>query len=179
MAGFIPELTTRVTVEVDTSGLDDALNLISSDDILSEIPSLTELFEDSKNKLLDSKTPIGEAVSKALVSNQENIISSKHYITGMMAGSVDIMGDGEDFLVGNTAMSVDGFPYPLAIEKGTRSHYISPNTFNALHWKEGSKDYYSKGHIVSGIKADPFVQPSIDDTLYQIDTIVNDVLKDL
>lgn len=172
---FIPEITTRVTVEVDTSAIDDALNVINSSELLSDIPSLTDTLETAKNKLTDSKIPLGQAVSKRLQSNQENIISSKHYITGAMANSVDIMGDGADFLVGNTASSVDGFPYPLAIEEGTSPHWVEPVTFSALHWE----DKFSKGHMVSGIKADPFVQPSIDNTIDDIDDIINDVLGDL
>ena len=111
--------------------------------------------------------------------NQENIIGSKHFITGAMSESVDISADGKDRLVGNTACSVDGFPYPLAIEKGTVSHWIEPITYDALHWVEGGTDYFSKGHMVSGINADPFVQASIDDTIYDIEQIVKDALGDL
>ena len=172
--GFEPELVTRVTVEVDTSGIDDAISQIGNT-ILGDVGIVEEL-ESTKQKLEDIKEPVAQSVAEALSSNQENIISSKHYITGMMANSVDIQEDGEDRLVFNSAESVDGFPYPLAIEKGTRSHWIAPVTFSALHW-DGDK--FSKGHQVSGIQADPFVQPSIDDTMYQIDTILNEYLGDL
>lgn len=167
MSGFIPELTTRVTVETDTSELDNAISLIQSDSILSQI-GLADELEQIKNKVEKAKSPLAEAIAKRLQSNQENIISSKHYITGMMANSVDITGDGEDYLVGNTAMNYNGFPYPLAIEKGSRSHWVAPVTFNALHW-DGDK--FSKGHMVSGITADPFVDPSIQDTIYDIEQI--------
>ena len=172
MSGFIPELTTRVHVEVDSSDIDEAINRISGG-ILGGTSIVGDL-ESTKNKLESLREPLAESVAKALSSNQENIISSKHYITGMMANSVDLTNDGGDYLVGNTAMSPDGFPYPLAIEKGTRSHWIAPNTFSALHW-DGNK--FSKGHMVSGIKPDPFVDPSIDDTMHQIDSIVDSILK--
>lgn len=174
MSGFIPELTTRVHVEVDSSDIDEAINRISGG-ILGGT-SIVEELESTKNKLEGLREPLAESVAKALSSNQENIISSKHYITGMMANSVDLTNDGGDYLVGNTAMSPDGFPYPLAIEKGTRSHWIAPKTASVLHW-DGDK--FSKGHRVSGIKPDPFVDPSIDDTMHQIDTIVDELLKDL
>ena len=174
MSGFIPELTTRVYVEVDSSDIDEAINRISGG-ILGGT-SIVEELESTKNKLESLREPLAESVAKALSSNQENIISSKHYITGMMANSVDLTNDGGDYLVGNTAMSVDGFPYPLAIEKGTRSHWIAPKTASVLHW-DGDK--FSKGHMVSGINPDPFVDPSIDDTMYQIDSIVDELLKDL
>lgn len=177
MSGFIPELTTRVTVEVDTAELDEAINIMNGSILAGT--SIVEELESTKNKLENIREPLAESVAKALSSNQENIISSKHYITGMMANSVDLTNDGEDYLVGNTAMSVDGFPYPLAIEKGTKSHWVEPNTFSALHWSDDSGEHWSKGHMVSGIDADPFVDPSIDDTIYQIDSIVDEILKDL
>ena len=176
MSQFIPEITTRVTVNIDTSELDNALNVIESDEILSDIPSLTEEVETRKDHLLSLKEPFGRAVAEQLSSNQENIISSKHYITGMMSNSVDVMNDGDDFLVGNTAESPEGFPYPLAIEKGTRSHWVEPNTYDALHWFDDDGEHFSKGHVVGGITPDPFVDPSIDDTMYDIDEIIDEFL---
>ena len=167
---FIPEITTRVHVEVDTSELDNAISIVEGDSILSEM-GLTTILEDTKSKLNKLKKPLTDAVSDRLKDNQENIISSKHYKTGMMSQSVDKQGGGEDVLVGNTASSPDGFPYPLAIEKGTKSHWVAPVTFDALHWTDSSGEYWSRGHMVSGIKPDPFVEPSIQDTLDHIDRI--------
>ena len=171
---FIPEITTRVSVEVDSSDIDEAINRISGG-ILGGTSIVGEL-EAKKERLETIGKQLPDVIAANLQFNQENIISSKHFKSGMMAQSVDIESDGDDRLVGNTASSVDGFPYPLAIEKGTRSHWVSPNTFSALHW-DGDK--FSKGHMVSGIKPDPFVDPSIDDTMYQIDSIVDELLKDL
>lgn len=171
---FIPDITTRVHVEVDTKELDNAINLIEGDSILSGM-GLTDLLENTKNRLNNLKKPLTDAVADRLKDNQENIISSKHYVTGMMAQSVDKRGDGEDVLVGNTASSVDGFPYPLAIEKGTKSHYVAPVTFNYLHWTDSSGEHFSRGHMVSGIKPDPFVEPSIQDTLDDIERILDGV----
>lgn len=167
---FIPEITTRVHVEVDTSELDNAISIVEGDSILSEM-GLTTILEDTKSKLNKLKKPLTDAVSDRLKDNQENIISSKHHKSGMMSQSVDKQGDGEDVLVGNTASSPDGFPYPLAIEKGTKSHWVAPVTFDALHWTDSSGEYWSRGHMVSGIKPDPFVEPSIQDTLDDIDRI--------
>ena len=36
--------------------------------------------------------------------------------------------------------------------------------------KQGIRHYFSKGHMVSGIDAEYFVDNSIDDTLYDIET---------
>ena len=174
MPGFIPEITTRVKVEIDLSGIDEALDIIQSDDVLSDIPSLTDELNERRTQLQSLQSPLGEAISKSLKSNQEMIISSKHYITGMMANSVDIFSDGDDYLVGNTAMSVDGFPYPLAIETGRRE--VFPIEAKMLRWFEGgnfSKPVFAKHS--SSVKRDPFVEPSIEDTMYDIDEIVDDI----
>jgi hypothetical protein len=166
---FIPEITTRVHVELDTSELDNALSVIQSDEILSEI-GLAEELEETKETLTNLKEPLAEAVAEALQSNQEMIISSKHHVSGMMAESVDITEDGDDYLVGNTASSVDGFPYPLAIETGRREVY--PVDAKVLRWFEGgdfSKPVFARRS--SSVKADPFVEPSIEDTIYDIESI--------
>ena len=171
---FVPEITTRVSVEVDSSDIDEAINRISGG-ILGGTSIVGEL-EAKKERLETIGKQLPDVIAADLRFNQENIISSKHFKSGMMAQSVDIESDGDDRLVGNTASSVDGFPYPLAIEKGTRSHWVSPNTFSALHW-DGDK--FSKGHMVSGIKPDPFVEPSISDTMYDIDKFLEDFIGDL
>jgi len=174
---FIPELTTRVSVEVDTSELDNAIQVAESDDIISQI-GLGDILAEKKNTIFNLRAPLAKAVAEGLQFNQENIIASKHHISGMMS-SVDIDEDGPDFLVGTTAASVDGFPYPLAIEKGSKDHWVAPVTYDALHWVHDDKDMFSKGHMVSGITADPFVEPSIKNTMWDIDEIIDEVLGDL
>ena len=166
---FTPEITTRIHIEMDTDNIDQAINLCNSDEILSDLP-ITELLEETKSELTELKEPLGDAVSERLQYNQSKIISSKHFKTGMMANSVDISRDGEDWLVGDTASSVDGFPYPLAIDQGSKSHWVAPVTFSYLHWTDTDGHHFSKGHMVRGIDAEYFVDNSIDDTLYDIDT---------
>lgn len=166
---FTPEITTRIHIEMDTDNIDQAINLCNSDELLSDLP-IIELLEETKSELTELKEPLGDAVSERLQYNQSKIISSKHFKTGMMANSVDISRDGEDWLVGDTASSVDGFPYPLAIDQGSKSHWVAPVTFNYLHWIEDGKNYFSKGHTVKGIDAEYFVDNSIDDTLYDIES---------
>lgn len=175
MAEFIPEITTRVTVRIHSDSVDEGINRIESDPFLSQCPSLVELLNQKKNQLQELEQPVANAVAERLQSNQEMLISSKHYITGMMASSVDISQDGSDYLVGNTATSVDGFPYPLAIETGRRAVY--PIEKKVLRWFEGGlggTPVFS--HYSSAVAADPFVKPSIDDTIYDIEQIVRDEL---
>ena len=49
--------------------------------------------------------------------------------------------------------------YAIYQDQGTRDHMIYPNKAKALHW--GGK-YFSKGHMVSGIKGKHFVDKSFE-----------------
>ena len=49
--------------------------------------------------------------------------------------------------------------YAIYQDQGTRDHMIYPNKAKALHW--GDK-YFSKGHMVSGIKGKHFVDKSFE-----------------
>lgn len=173
---FIPEITTRITTKVHADSIDEAINKIESDPYLSKCPSIMETLQNKKNQLEGLEQPVSEAVAERLSSNQETIISTKHYITGMMANSVDISQDGNDYLVGNTAMSVDGFPYPLAIENGRRA--VFPVEKKVLRWFNGGiggTPIFSK---YSGpVAADPFVEPSINTTIEDIEDIVSNAIR--
>lgn len=181
MSGFIPEITTTITATANTENLQESIGLMQNSEILSEcfsdVISYLQSKKEETEKLVD---PLALAASESLSAYQSAIIKTKHYVTGMMANSVDVMKDGEGvYLVGNTAMSVDGFPYPLAIEEGTRDHYVAPVTFDALHWidKMTGEDRFSKGHMVSGIKADPFVDYSIQNLEAAIEDILNPMIQ--
>ena len=177
MAGFIPDLITRITVNVHSDSVDDAISRIESDPYLSQCPSLIDRLQNKKNQLENLEQPVAAAVAERLQSNQETIISTKHYITGMMANSVDISQDGRDYLVGNTATSYDGFPYPLAIEKGRRE--VFPVEKKWLRWFEGGQiggtPIFAKRS--KSVAADPFVEPSIDTTIEDIEEIVREQLR--
>lgn len=179
MVGFIPDITTRITVNVHSDSIDEAINRIESDPYLSKCTSITETLREKQNQLNDLEQPVAASVAERLQSNQEMIISSKHYITGMMANSVDISQDGNDYLVGNTATSYDGFPYPLAIETGRRE--VFPVEKKMLRWFEGGvmggTPVFAKHS--RAVAADPFVQPSIDDTIYDIEEIVREHVRGL
>jgi len=49
--------------------------------------------------------------------------------------------------------------YAIYQDQGTRDHMIYPNKAKALHW-DGK--YFSKGHMVSGIKGKHFVEQSFN-----------------
>ena len=173
---FIPEITTRVTTKVHADSIDEAINKIESNPYLSKCPNIIETLQNKKNQLEGLEEPVSRAVAERLSSNQETIISTKHYITGKMANSVDISQDGNDYLVGNTAVSVDGFPYPLAIENGRRA--VFPVEKKVLRWFSGGiggTPIFSK---YSGpVAADPFVEPSINTTIEDIEDIISNIIR--
>lgn len=43
-------------------------------------------------------------------------------------------------------------------DEGTKRHYVYPRQKKALHWVEGGKGMFSKGHWVSGIKAHKYTE---------------------
>lgn len=38
------------------------------------------------------------------------------------------------------------------LELGTIAHYVEPRNKKVLHWESDGKDFFSRGHVVSGIK---------------------------
>lgn len=183
MSGFIPEITTTVSVNADTSEIEKSINIMLDNEILSQcFDDVIDYLVEKEEETIKLADPTALAVSEALSAYQSAIIKTKHYITGMMENSVDVMQDGEGvYLVGNTAMSVDGFPYPLAIETGSVGHWVAPVTFKALHWEDKltGEDRFSKGHYVSGIKADPYVDYSIQNLADAVDEIVNPIIDEI
>ena len=181
MSGFIPEITTTVTVQTKSTDLDKSIDLLKSDEItLTCFSDVIEHLENTKNQLDNVSDEMALAVSESLQSHQSQIISMKHRFTGMMMNSVDITKDGQaKYLVGNTATSVEGFPYPLAIETGRRE--VFPINAKMLRWWTGA---WFSGDVVfakrsSSVPADPFVQPSIDLTMGTVEEIINNFMNNL
>lgn len=181
MSGFIPEITTTITVNHNLDEIDNAINTLQGSEITATCFSeVVEMLGNLKSEFEEVKDPLAESFATTLSANQSQIISMYHKSTGMMMNSVDISKDGDGvYLVGNTATSVDGFPYPLAIEQGTRDHWVSPVTFDALHWTDSTGEHWSKGHMVSGITADPYVDDSIDFTWSVAEDIINETYEDI
>ena len=64
-----------------------------------------------------------------------------------------------DSLTDEQAVIKSPAEYAIYQDQGTRDHMIYPNKAKALHW--GGK-YFSKGHMVSGIKGKHFVDKSFE-----------------
>lgn len=181
MTGFIPEITTTVRVDIHSEGLDECIDIIHNDGILAEcFGEVVSDLEKAKSKIEQTKDPLAKTISQKLQSHQEQIISRKHHFTGMMSNSVDITQDGDGvYLVGNTATSVDGFPYPLAIENGRRE--VRPVNAKYLRWWTGP---YFTGDVVfakysNAVAPDPFVDQSINTTDGDVEELVNNFLNNV
>ena len=164
MGDIIPETGTKVTVKTDSQGLDDIINVIQSDEILSQVlsPAVEQLNKD-KEALKEAATSLANAAAERIKSYQEQFISmNQSIVTGNMHDTIFVEpGDGEAE-VGATALSDDGFPYPVVIENGSRPHVIEGNPLLAFYWpKEGT---FVITHSVQhpGTSAKPFVQPSLE-----------------
>lgn len=51
-------------------------------------------------------------------------------------------------------------PHATFLENGTKAHFISPKG-GSLSWTQGGSLFYSKGHMVSGIKGRPWLKETI------------------
>ena len=59
---------------------------------------------------------------------------------------------------------------------GTRSHFIRPVKKKALSWSSGGKRFFSKGHMVKGIKATNFFR-IYDSTITKTNAIIDKEMK--
>ena len=176
MSGFIPEITTIVSVTVKDENLNEAINLMESSDVLNAC--FSDVYEDLKSRkeeLEKLADPVALAISENLASHQSQVISTKHKVTGMMMNSVDITKDGDgQYLVGNTATTYDGFPYPLTIEFGRKGYTIFPVHAKALHFWTNGEEVFTKKAEIPPMPPDPFVQHSIDMTEEKLEEIISE-----
>lgn len=60
--------------------------------------------------------------------------------------------------------------YGKFIHEGTKDHEIAPKTKKALRFVGGDGFYFTKGHKVKGIKADPFLKNAIEKKMPDLKT---------
>lgn len=73
----------------------------------------------------------------------------------------------------------NGFDVALAREKGTDDHFIAPKGKNqggadVLHWIEGGKKRFSKGHIVSGLPRLNLIEQGVEKGEYELQQQLNE-----
>lgn len=165
MSSIIEELGTRITTNCNTDELEGYKGIFDSyDEVVDRIVS----------KLKSDEVTITKEVAETLQNNQRIISQQRSFNTGEMANSIMIEEQGNTAIVGTTARSSDGFPYPLSVEFGRKE--VVPIRAKVLRWiNEDGMTVFSK--YSSAVAPRPFVEPSINETLNQVEDIVNKVIS--
>lgn len=69
--------------------------------------------------------------------------------------------------------------HALWLQDGTKDHMIRPKNATALHWKVGGMSFFSKGHMVTGINAKPWLQEALDKRMPDIRKAIEGVTKNI
>jgi len=147
----IDELSTTITLSIDTSQLEE---LLGFEYLNSEMETLIETKINNLEKLHPVAT---EVLGNSLKEWIEYEIKNKNLIhTGNMLGNVYSQPDGSDRLVYLSASTIDGYPYPVGLEFGTRPHLIEGNPW--LWWEGASHPVRRVNH--PGNAPNPFVAPA-------------------
>lgn len=85
----------------------------------------------------------------------------KHYSPESIADGWEYKLEGNKVIVYHSKVEDKVLWY---LELGTASHRIEPVSADALHWEESGEDFFSKGHVVSGIKPHLFYTRARQDT---------------
>ena len=176
---FIPEITTTWNVKVTDESLEKAISTFEDDKILSVAGTdvLNQLLK-AKDDLESAGHEVAKSIGETQKSYQEQFIRMNQSVkTGMMLNSTEITEDGMGTVhIGNTASSVDGFPYPLSIEYGRGPVY--PVDKKVLRWfGDNGEPIFRKS--AGPAKAKPFVEPSQENTLEDVDKIVDEFMKNV
>lgn len=160
---IINELGVKVTTNIDTSDLEKIQGICDEYD---------EIITSIVNTLKSDEPRVTEAVSELLSNNMTIIIAQQSYLTGRMAESTTVEQSGNTANVGVTALSDEGFPYPLCIEFGRREIYKSDGV---LHWISNGMSVFS--HRSGAAAPRPFVDKSVMRTLDEVEPLVYKTLS--
>ena len=89
-------------------------------------------------------------ISRAAGMSSEYIDHIKFEKTGFLQGKII-----NDYSKPSKDATSQDIPLALYFENGTTDHFVEPRSADGggvLHWQKDGKDYFSKGHIVKGIK---------------------------
>lgn len=155
----IESIQTTITVEIDTSAIDEVINTLQDDPTGSLFTDLISDLESKKNEADAKSDELATRLSERLeVIQRDTILGRGHYTPeplkrsgeGHMADSVMSQHTGVGvFKVGATSHSLEGYPYPEVIEYGSK--------------------YYA---------GDPYVEDTITDLDSLVDGIINDTVGD-
>jgi hypothetical protein len=135
MGAIIPETGTRVTVKTDTSNLDKCISSIDKDIFAPVIDIFNE-----KKAILENEIPdeLADVVSERMRSYQEQFIYMNGTVdTTQMVSTIFVEPSGQGQAeVGATALSEEGFPYPIVIELGSVKYDGKPFVEPSINYIE-------------------------------------------
>ncbi|AMK16320.1 hypothetical protein [Methanobrevibacter olleyae] len=165
--GAWPELDTEINVNVDTSDLDQLIDLINSSDLSEVFAPATEIFTDLKKGIEDGSSKGAKELAERTKSLQELTIGLNGSIArGALLNSINVEETGDrSYLVGT---SIEHF-YPLTIEKGRGA--VVPVTKKFLHYYTLSGvEIFSKYSSPTSPK--PFVELAYQQVLGEAEDII-------
>jgi len=65
--------------------------------------------------------------------------------------------------------------YAVHVHWGTKARIVKPSEKKALRWAAGGKFFFSKGHRISGIKADPWLVRAGAEAERKLPSIINKI----
>lgn len=154
--GTWEELDTSVNVDVDTSELNDLIDLLGGDPVFKPAVEIAEMFKKGIEE--GSKNGASE-IARTVKSLQELMIATNATIFyGDLLNSIEIEEESEtSYLIGTTIKHF----YPLCIENGRGE--VRPIRAKALHWFTLSGiEIFSQ--YSSPAPPRPFVKPAFEQT---------------
>ena len=168
--GVWDELDIGVEVELDTSDLDNAINIVGNNEYFADI--LNDELNQLKEELNQKSDELATQLAEDAKSLQQATISLNNAISsGALYDSIEVEDDGDRrYLIGTT---INHF-YPLVVEKGRGA--VVPVRAKVLHFftKSGDEVFtrYSKP-----FPGKPYVEPAYQSLLGKVDSIANGIFK--
>ena len=159
-----------IGVELDTTDLDNAINIVGNNEYFADI--LSDELEQLKEELNQNSDKLAEDLAEKAKSFQQLAIGMNGTIaSGALLNSIELEADGERrYLVGTT---INHF-YPLVVEKGRGA--VVPVRAKVLRFFTQSGDEvftrYSKP-----FPGKPYVEPAYQQLLSEVDSIANGIFK--
>lgn len=169
--GSWDELDIEVTVELDTSDLDEAIS-IASGDYFTDL--VVDELESIKNELTVKSDELANTLAGRAKSLQELMISLNGTIGhGGLLNSISVEDNGDkSYLIGT---NITHF-YPLVVEKGRGE--VRPVFARYLHYFTLSgKEIFSK--YSKPFAGKPYVQPAYESLTREADSIIDGVFGGL
>lgn len=144
IGNYIPEMGTRVSVDIDTDGLDEIINTLESDPTGNLFTDIINDLKSKKGEFRQAEKDLSLRLSQELVKEESDYIRTHHYVTGNMTNSTQIWEEGNNYaIVGTGAHNPkNNFPYPITIEYGSKKYVGDPFIQDSIDRVDNTKESY-------------------------------------